>query len=270
MRRTILLFAATALALALAGGAALALTPMQCGDGECRGTAGADLMRGTDGHNQMRAGEGDDVLRGFAEPDWLRGEGGNDRLYGGKTGDSLEGGPGDDLLAGGEGDDHYDLDGYGWGRDTLLDRAVPDSETGNVLWLDHYGGEGLTVDLVPGEGPEVASEGGASTAEWEGDAVDKAYSLSRGDDRIRGNARANSLAAYDGADVVSGRGGDDWISVGDGDRDDGVRCGGGEDVVVRDPADPTTGAPGDSVAADCEVLHDPAVITPASAPAPEG
>ncbi len=52
-----------------------------------------------------------------------------------------------------------------------------------------------------------------------------------------------------------------------GDGDDRVRCGRGEDVVVRDAPDPATGAPGDLVAPDCEAQHDPTVITPA-APTP--
>lgn len=266
MRRMTLLFGTVIAALVLAGGTAMALTAMQCGDGECLGTDGSDLMRGTDGYNQMRAGDGDDVLRGFASPDSLRGEGGNDRLFGGRTGDSLEGGPGDDHLVGAAGDDDYDLNGYGWGHDTIFDRAVFDSDirTGNLLWLDHYGGEDVVVDLVSGEGPEVRSASGADTADWENDVVDGAIDLSRGDDRIRGNARANLLAAFYGDNAVRAGGGDDHVDVGDGDGGDTVRCGKGEDVVIRDAEDPASGNPGDVIAADCEVEHDPAVIVPAA------
>ena len=266
MRKIVLLFGTMVAALALAGGTALALTAMQCGAGVCLGTGGPDLMRGTDGHDEMRGGDGDDALRGFADSDWLRGGGGNDRLYGGRASDSLEGDAGDDLMVGAEGKDHYDLDGYGWGHDTFIDRAVVDEDvsTGNLLWLRHFGGEDVVVDLVSGEGPEVSSAGGADTAEWEGDAIDGVIDLSRGDDRIRGNSRANLLAAYGGDNAVRARGGDDHVDVGDGDGGDVVRCGGGEDVVIRDASDPAGGKPGDVIAADCEVEHDPAVIVPAA------
>lgn len=118
------------------------------------------------------------------------------------------------------------------------------------------------VDLVSGEGPEVRSAGGADTAEWEGDAIDGVIDLSRGDDRIRGNSRANLLAGYRGDNAVRTGGGDDYVDVGDGDGGDAVRCGGGEDVVIRDPEDPAGGSPGDVIAVDCEVEHDPAVIVP--------
>lgn len=266
MKKMAVLFGAMLTAVTLAGGTALALTGVQCGDGPCLGTGGPDLMLGTDGRDQMRGGEGDDVLRGFASPDSLRGEGGGDRLYGGRTGDSLQGGAGDDLLVGAEGRDHYDLDGYGWGHDTIVDRNILDADfsTGNLLWLDHFGGEDVVVDLVSGEGPEVRSAGGADTGEWEGDAIDDVIDLSRGDDRIRGNAEANLLAAYYGNDTVRARGGDDHVDVGDGAGGDVVRCGSGEDVVIRDAEDPATGAPGDVIADDCEVERDTDVIVPAA------
>ena len=266
MRRIVFLFGTMVAALALAGGTALALPIMQCGTGVCLGTAGSDLMRGTDGRDEMRGGDGNDTLKGFAGPDWLRGEGGSDRLYGGKANDSLEGDAGDDLLVGAEGKDYYDLDGYGWGHDTFVDRAVLDEDigTGNLLWLHHFGGEDIVVDLVSGKGPEVSSAGGADTAEWEGDVIDGVIDLSSGDDRIRGNGRANLLAAFGGANTVRAGGGDDYVDVGDGDGGDVVRCGDGEDVVVRDAEDPAAGTPGDAVAADCEVERDPAVYVPAA------
>ncbi|MGI8911038.1 MAG: calcium-binding protein [Rubrobacteraceae bacterium] len=242
------------------GATALAATGIQCQDGECRGTAGPDLMKGTGSSNQMYAGEGDDMLKGFDGPDYLRGDAGNDQLFGGRVRDSLEGGPGKDVLSGGGGDDSYDLRGYNWGHDTLIDRAVPDSGagTGNLLWLNHYGGEDLVVDLVAGPGSEVRSEGGAA-AGWEGNVIDKAIDLSDGDDLLKGNDRANFLAAYDGDDDVRGRAGDDLIDVGDGSGGDTVRCGKGEDTVIRDLPDPVAGGPGDAIAANCEVQQDPDV-----------
>lgn len=266
MRRTGFLFLVMVVTLLPAGGVALALTSIQCvQDGACQGTGESDLLMGTDGRNQIYAREGNDVLRGFGNVDYLKGEGGNDDLFGGRTRDLLDGGPGEDTLAGGGGSDSYDLIGYGWGHDTLIDTEIPDSstETGNLLWVDHFAGEDLVVDLVSGTGPEVRTKSGIDTVDWEGDVVDRVIALSAGDDRIRGNAGANFLAAYDGEDIVRGGSGDDLIDVGDGSGGDVVHCGKGEaDTVIRDLPDPAKNRAGDNIASDCEVQRDPDVALP--------
>jgi Ca2+-binding RTX toxin-like protein len=48
----------------------------------------------------------------------------------------------------------------------------------------------------------------------------------------------NSLMGHLGADVLIGRGGDDFLDAADGQRDKQIDCGGGNDEVVKDGSDP--------------------------------
>ena len=44
-----------------------------------------------------------------------------------------------------------------------------------------------------------------------------------------------------GADTFIAKGGDDFIDAADGQHDKAIVCGGGNDEVVKDGADPTSG-----------------------------
>jgi Ca2+-binding RTX toxin-like protein len=151
VRRTILLLAATALALTLAGGVALA--QQQYGDQQggqgvtktcptaCQGTSYPDTLKGTSASNHIKGLGGNeglrtgDLIQGFANHDLLYGNPGGDRIEGGNGNDAIFGGLGQDLLIGGTGNDH--LDG-GSGGDTIM---VKDG------YVDHVNCEGGNDDV---------------------------------------------------------------------------------------------------------------------------
>ena len=89
MRRAMLLAAAMAFALAMAGGAAL-----------------ADSIEGNGGNNRLVGTNGKDTISGAGGNDDIFGKGGSDRLFGDSGNDDVFGGGGrSDLLQGGLGQD---------------------------------------------------------------------------------------------------------------------------------------------------------------------
>ena len=64
---------------------------------------------------------------------------------------------------------------------------------------------------------------------------------SDGPDVLIGDNGDNSLLGHLGADTFIGKGGNDFIDAADGHRDKQIVCGGGNDEVVKDRVDPTTG-----------------------------
>lgn len=103
MRRTLLLFAATAAALVVVSGLALAADvscPNRSGTNLCVGTDAADVLTGSDQADDMRARGGDDMVSGL---------GGADRILAGE---------GDDTFDGGTSRDSYVFSGD-WGTDTI-------------------------------------------------------------------------------------------------------------------------------------------------------
>jgi Ca2+-binding RTX toxin-like protein len=149
VRRTIVLLGATALALTLAGGVALA---QQYGDqgGQgvtktcptaCQGTSYPDTLKGTSASNHIQGLGGNeglrsgDLIQGFANHDLLYGNPGGDRIEGGNGKDAIFGGLGQDLLIGGIGNDHID---GGSGGDIIM---VKDG------YVDHVNCEGGNDDV---------------------------------------------------------------------------------------------------------------------------
>jgi Ca2+-binding RTX toxin-like protein len=116
MRSTLVLMAATALILLVAGGVALAAT-IDCPNasaGYCYGTKAGDALYGTDddrmygyGTADLMFGDGgEDFMRGGTEArlgDRMRGGGGPDRMNGQGGNDVIRGGPGSDILKTGRG-----------------------------------------------------------------------------------------------------------------------------------------------------------------------
>ena len=126
MRRTVLLLAATALAICLSAGVALAYGERGPGVTKtcpttCTGTTYPDTLIGTNAPNHIR-GLGGNESRTFG--DLIQGHGGNDTLYGNRGGDRIEGGYGDDTIYGGLG---QNLLIGGPGNDRI--NGGPDSET---------------------------------------------------------------------------------------------------------------------------------------------
>lgn len=274
-RRAMLALVVMGAALALSSGAALAVTK-RCADREghaldrCVGTKEADTLRGTTYHDSIYGRGGDDTLVGYSGRDSLDGQDGRDTLLGGKNPDGLYGGRGNDTLDGGDHGDAYYFDkGEGWGKDRIIDTPEPGSvgfANNLVGWFRDGPSGGVVVNLASDSGPapEVRSKSDNSTVNWDGDVID-AVRDSPGDDTISGNSAANYIYAgyagtsrpYSGDDTVSAGDGDDVIYVTDDSGGDTVECGEGNDTVYRDPPDPATNDPGDTISADCENQLDP-------------
>jgi Ca2+-binding RTX toxin-like protein len=158
-----------------------------------RGAAAADTLIGIEA---VTGGEGADVLRGSGGANALGGGAGADTLDGRDGNDTLLGGAGDDVLSGGFGTDR--LDG------------------GAGLDLADYGflTRGLTVDLAR---PDL------NTSEA---ALDTLVAI----EGVLGTAFADTLRGDDGANLMSGGGGDDVLvgRVGD----DTLRGGAGRDLLM--------------------------------------
>ena len=105
----------------------------------------------------------------------------------------------------------------------------------------------------------MSTEDGGDTLDWEGDVIDSVFASNSGDDLNEGNGRANMLAGFGGTDTLRGGSGDDYLRVDD-------RAGGtswrASDTVYRNPPNPDTGFPGDTVADDCENQEGPIVYRP--------
>ena len=258
-------------ALVLSSGAALAITKhcvKENGNAtqSCVGTKDADTLRGTTMTDFMYGRGGNDTLVGYSGGDYLHGQGGRDTLLGGKNPDGLSGGRGNDTLDGGSHGDYYYFDTRGWGKDRIIDTVEPGSgefDDNSVSFNGRSGGVIVNLASDSGPIPEVRSKSDDSgTVNWDGDVIDD-VSDSPGDDTINGNSANNHIYAHGGGtDTISTGDGDDLIYVTTPDQDDAsegdiVECGEGNDTVRRDPPDPATGDPGDTIAADCENQLEP-------------
>jgi Ca2+-binding RTX toxin-like protein len=229
--KTVILLAAVACGLVLAGGVALA-APISCTGGTCQGTSGNDKMTGTAKTDHLYAEEGNDTLRGLGSFDDLRG------------------GPGNDDLDGGRGDDQYNVYDTNWGVDVISGDAG-----GSEDWLIfQISAVPLTVDLVPKPGrAEVSS--GANRINIARGVVIEWVQAGPGDDTVKGNGAANYLAGAGGDDLLVGRGGKDLL-VGDftvfgNVGNDTLRGGTGDDELNGGPGnDELLGEDGDDVLTD--------------------
>jgi Ca2+-binding RTX toxin-like protein len=179
------------------------------------GNAGSDSLSGGPGDDVLEAGEnyngpdnGNDSLRGNA---------GSDVLYADPGADRLDGAAGNDLLVSSvatcQGHSYHG----GPGDDTVSYGRSDDA---------------LRVELGGGGGPSGCGrmdQVGGDNESLEG---------SNGPDLLIGDGGANSFFGHSGADSFFGRGGNDFIDAIDGQRDKVIDCGGGNDEVVRDRADP--------------------------------
>jgi Ca2+-binding RTX toxin-like protein len=161
------------------------------------GSAYADDLWGSDGVNVLSGNGGADSLKGFGGNDTLNGGDGHDDLFGMDGVDTLNGGNGDDMLDGGasndtmnggQGNDEYYVDNAGddvnevagQGADTVY------SNISDYVLADNVETLSLNESLV---GLNAMGNDLANT--------------------IFGNANNNSLNGGDGADHLSGLGGND-------------------------------------------------------------
>ena len=166
--------------------------------------------------------DGNDTITGTAVADSIYARAGDDQVNAGAGDDELDGGPGKDDLSGGDGEDAVLYSGS-TPVDASLDATRNDGAAGENDFIkddveDLYGGDG--------------------------------------NDKLTGNARANTLDGGAGDDRISGGGGTDVLAGGDGDdvidaRDgavDRVECGPGNDTASVDITD---------VVVDCEQVAKP-------------
>jgi Ca2+-binding RTX toxin-like protein len=182
--------------------------------------------RNLGGYSSIAGTDGDDHLEGDEGIDFIRGFGGNDTLIGSGKGDTLEGGTGNDVLDGGQGNDK--LDG-GSGADSMT------------------GGDGNDLYLVDDVGDQVVE---AVTPPWTSqlqytyvyDEVRTAlasYTLPAGVEWLIGTSDSGQiLTGNNGANLIRGGGGDDFIylleglsQASGGAGDDRIEGGGDVDIL---------------------------------------
>ena len=102
MKRTVMLFAATLLALVFFSGVALAVTKSCVAGVECLGTRKADTLNGSDrGDDIMYSGAGDDHITGNSSDNFIgTNAGGADTIFAGGGDDTIhvDDGSGDDVV----------------------------------------------------------------------------------------------------------------------------------------------------------------------------
>ena len=157
------------------------------GDDTILGLGGDDVVWDGPGDDRVEAGDGDDIVFLNAGHNTVLGGEGADRLgsplaSGVTDGSTLDGGPGDDSITGGIGPDRL-LGGDG--RDAISGQKGPDLI---------YGGPGS--DRLQGNRGDDYLDGGL------------------GDDVLYGGLISGQPAAYDGYDVLLGRGGNDRVAGG--------------------------------------------------------
>ena len=221
------------------------------------------------GDDVFVTGSGNDTLRGRDGNDWLDGNGGNDSVVGdrgddvlfGRTGsDTLNGGDGHDYISTGSGDDYNGAAGGfgGSGNDTLVGGGGRDSlrggsgddeiilADGNVAWSRYTGDSGH--DILSFERRSSAVVVNLETdwyrkgttwedrnSAWRTVFGDQHYLGMEGlrgstyDDRLTGDAAANTLQGIAGDDHLLGGNGNDTLEGGAGA--DTLNGGGGNDYA---------------------------------------
>ncbi len=182
------------------------------------GNAGSDTLVGGGGADVLEAGE--NYNHPDSGNDTLVGNGGADVLYADPGADQIDGGTGDDLLVSSVATcQGHTFDG-GPGNDT-----VSYARSSGVAMSMALGGTGGPI------------HGCGSPDKILGD--NESLEGSDGPDLMIGDNGPNSFLGHLGADTFIGKGGDDFIDAVDGKRDKKIDCGGGNDDVLKDPADPT-------------------------------
>ncbi|MDZ4134386.1 MAG: calcium-binding protein [Paracoccaceae bacterium] len=203
------------------------------------GDADADFLSGGTGNDTIFGGSGNDTISGGGDINLLSGGEGNDSIDGGSGSDSISGGEGDDTVFGGNGSDIIfgdagaDVIVGGAGNDSLYGGIGNDSLTGGVGNDLIDGGAG--TDRVYFTGAAAAAVNlNLTTAQVTGYGSDTLLGIEHvtsgdGNDRLTGNAFANSLIAGRGNDTLYGGAGNDTLGGGAGN--DALYGGAGNDLI---------------------------------------
>ena len=151
------------------------------------GAEGNDTLKGFGGADTLAGGDGDDWLYGMDGNDKLSGWIGNDVLVGGEGDDVLDGSSGGDAMVGGIGNDRYYVDDAG---DTVTEAA---NEGTDIVFSYLYA-------TTLGANLEILSLVGEESVYGTGNELNNT---------IFGNSGDNVLDGGDGADQLSGLGGND-------------------------------------------------------------
>jgi Ca2+-binding RTX toxin-like protein len=201
----------------------------------CEGTRRADKIIGTNEIDQVFAKRGADLIKGRdGDDNTLYGQRGRDEIRGGPGRDYIDGGSGIDVLKGGSDSDHYNFDDN-WGKETIDDDPIVDTDlnTGNAIQFNNAT-EGLVIKMSVGDGPEVTTLDGESTIDWAADVIDVVSRDGQGDDVITGRAIPDNVQIPNGGtDNVQTGAGNDFIYAIDGEANDAISCGPGNDDEAR-------------------------------------
>ncbi|MCX7155038.1 MAG: hypothetical protein NTW45_01170, partial [Rhodocyclales bacterium] len=197
-----------------------------------------------------------DGLIGTSGPDLIEGLAGNDTLSGNAGDDTLDGGIGNDWMDGGTGQDTY-IVGRGLGSDTINfyqadsdveDRIAFSNVRSDEVSAERWFGDSLRI-TINDTGEAVTAQGwfgaGQSSVATFADGVAWDFAEtenttmrtlgSPGDDRLYGNATANTLQGLGGMDAIYGFAGDDILIGGTGN--DSLYGGAGSDSYLFSPGD---------------------------------
>lgn len=213
-----------------------------------------DVYCGSAHRITVNAGDGNDkVVNQTSLESKLTGGRGDDQLYGGGGDDTVEGQDDADTLSGGFGDD--DLKG-GPGSDTVTFAyawygivADPDDYADDGAFGGHDNVRKDVENLVGGRGSDRLY----------GNAGANSLTGGEGDDQLFGAEGNDMLTGGPGEDALRGEAGDDWLNSLDG-VGDSSSCGEGNDSLIADPSDETTG--------DCESVSYGVTPPPPAAPLP--
>jgi Ca2+-binding RTX toxin-like protein len=169
------------------------------GNDSLLGGPGVDVIVGLGGADRIKGRGGNDLICGGAGNDFIYGGGGNDQIDAGDDGGPIHGGPGKDVLLGGAGRDGL------WG-DQGNDTIDGGNDEDEVLYAIPSTCS-VTVDLAAGTSSSTCDGSDAIINVEDVDA-------GAGDDIIRGDDGPNRLIGDTGANLIYGRGGDDYLDGG--------------------------------------------------------
>ena len=202
-------------------------------------TQGFNFVDTEDGHTNhgsalidtIEGRGGDDYLYGYDGNDTLDGGEGNDYLYGGLGNDSLMGGIGADSLSGGAGDDTY-VFARGFGALSATDSITENASegvdtisfTGDIkstdvrMWVDTYGDLSIQLTSDPNDKLIVSAPNVSGSGATVGNLVERivfagdnvTWDLTQGITLIDTNDSHTSYGSAQ-ADIIEGRGGDDYL-----------------------------------------------------------
>ncbi len=189
------------------------------------GGAGDDTLTGNDASNTINGNDGGDIIFGGS---------GNDRLDGGADSDRLIGDAGNDTIIGGQGNDTLSFETARAAVKVNLAASKSSSlATGDLAQVG--------TDTIVGGIEAVA--GSAFDDRLTGDANANTFYGETGNDTLIGGAGADQLAGGAGNDTISGGAGDDGLQGGDGN--DALSGGSGDDYLIGNAgSDTLTGGAG--------------------------